>query len=75
MYIKCLINHSGPNSFTGEDCCEFHVHGGRAVVEAMFTSLARIDGLRHAEAGEFTKRFTDSHKLHGVASTGNFIIQ
>lgn len=46
----------GPASFTGEDCAELHVHGGRAVVAAVLESLAAMPGLRHAEAGEFTKR-------------------
>ena len=47
---------AGPTSFTGEDSCEFQVHGGPAVVEAVLDSLQNIPGLRHAEPGEFTKR-------------------
>jgi tRNA modification GTPase len=46
----------GPASFTGEDCAEFHLHGGRAVVEALSNELLRIAGLRQAEPGEFTRR-------------------
>jgi tRNA modification GTPase len=46
----------GPASFTGEDCAEFHLHGGRAVVDALSGALAAIDGLRPAEPGEFTRR-------------------
>ncbi|XP_071104655.1 tRNA modification GTPase GTPBP3, mitochondrial-like [Haliotis cracherodii] len=46
----------GPRSFTGEDCAEFQVHGGAAVVTAMLTALGELPGFRHAEAGEFTKR-------------------
>lgn len=46
----------GPASFTGEDCAEFHLHGGRAVVDAMLDTLSGIKGLRPAEAGEFTRR-------------------
>ncbi|XP_055543078.1 tRNA modification GTPase GTPBP3, mitochondrial [Wyeomyia smithii] len=46
----------GPNSFTGEDSVEFHVHGGPAVINAMYDSLASIDEVRLAEPGEFTKR-------------------
>jgi tRNA modification GTPase len=45
-----------PHSFTGEDCGEFQVHGGRAVVQAVLSELGAITGLRHAEAGEFTLR-------------------
>lgn len=47
---------SAPESFTGEDCVEFQVHGGPAVIAAMVTSLGRLPKYRHAEAGEFTKR-------------------
>jgi tRNA modification GTPase len=46
----------GPASFTGEDCAELHLHGGRAVVAAALEALSAFDGLRAAEAGEFTKR-------------------
>jgi tRNA modification GTPase len=46
----------GPASFTGEDCAEFHLHGGRAVVEALSSVLAGLAGLRPAEPGEFTRR-------------------
>ncbi|XP_055608781.1 tRNA modification GTPase GTPBP3, mitochondrial [Uranotaenia lowii] len=46
----------GPNSFTGEDSAEFHVHGGLAVINAMYESLGSFEGVRLAEAGEFTKR-------------------
>jgi tRNA modification GTPase len=45
-----------PASFTGEDCAEFHLHGGRAVVEALSGSLLAFDGMRPAEPGEFTRR-------------------
>jgi tRNA modification GTPase len=46
----------GPNSATGEDLAEIHCHGGRAVVRAIEEALERIDGLRRAEPGEFTRR-------------------
>jgi tRNA modification GTPase len=45
-----------PHSFTGEDCAEFHLHGGVATVSACLEALSRFAGLRQAEAGEFTKR-------------------
>ena len=50
------LHFPGPNSVTGEDCCEFHVHGSAAVVNALLAALADIDGCRLAEAGEFTRR-------------------
>jgi tRNA modification GTPase len=53
----------GPNSFTGEDLAELHVHGGRAVIQAMTDALAAQPGLRPAEAGEFTRRAFDAGKL------------
>lgn len=46
----------GPHSFTGEDCVEFQLHGGRAILSAMLGALGRIEGLRPAEPGEFTQR-------------------
>lgn len=46
----------GPNSATGEDLAEFHLHGGRAVVRAVEAALAGRPGLRSAEPGEFTRR-------------------
>ena len=46
----------GPKSETGEDCAELQLHGGRAVVDAVSAELATFDGLRTAEAGEFTRR-------------------
>ena len=46
----------GPASFTGEDCVEFQLHGGRAVVSAVLACLGAIPGLRAAGPGEFTRR-------------------
>ena len=46
----------GPDSFTGEDVLELHLHGGRAVVSAALEALGSIPGFRLAEAGEFTRR-------------------
>ena len=46
----------GPNSATGEDLAEFHLHGGRAVVRAVEEALGKMPGMRKAQAGEFTRR-------------------
>lgn len=46
----------GPASATGEDCGEFHLHGGRAVVAAVERALGTVAGLRRADPGEFTRR-------------------
>ncbi|MGZ3273995.1 MAG: tRNA uridine-5-carboxymethylaminomethyl(34) synthesis GTPase MnmE [Caulobacteraceae bacterium] len=52
----------GPNSFTGEDSAELHLHGGRAGVEAVSRALAGL-GLRLAEPGEFSRRAFQNGKL------------
>ena len=46
----------GPQSATGEDLAELHLHGGRAVVRAVEIALGSIQGMRPAEPGEFTRR-------------------
>lgn len=52
----------GPNSFTGEDCAEFHIHGSRAVLERLY-AVFRAEGLRHAEPGEFSRRAFENGKF------------
>lgn len=46
----------GPETATGEDLVELHLHGGRAIVRAVEAALAALPGLRQAEPGEFTRR-------------------
>ena len=46
----------GPRTATGEDLAELHCHGGRAMIAAILGELAGFENLRHAEAGEFTRR-------------------
>lgn len=58
-----LLWFPGPTSFTGEDCLEFHLHGGRAVVEAVLDALCTFDDVRLAEAGEFSRRAFENGKL------------
>jgi tRNA modification GTPase len=52
-----------PHSFTGEDVAELHLHGGPAVIAAALAALGKIEGLRLAEPGEFTRRAFDHDKL------------
>lgn len=59
-----------PHSFTGEDCAELHLHGGKAVVNAVLNELAGFDGLRLAEAGEFSRRSFENGKLDLVEIEG-----
>lgn len=57
-----VLHFPAPNSYTGEDCAELHLHGGRAIVEA--ASLALIDlGLRPADPGEFTRRAFENGRM------------
>lgn len=57
-----VIWFPGPKSFTGEDCAEFHVHGSRAVLSALFQALDRL-GLRQAGPGEFSRQAFGNGKL------------
>jgi tRNA modification GTPase len=59
-----------PNSETGEDVAEFQVHGGRAVIAAVLAALGRIEGLRPAEPGEFTRRAFENGRLDLTAVEG-----
>jgi tRNA modification GTPase len=52
-----------PNSETGEDMAELQLHGGRAVIAAVLTALGRLDGLRPAEPGEFTRRAFENGRI------------
>ena len=50
-----IIWFPGPQSYTGEDMAEIHVHGGKAVIESLLDTISMIKNLRLAEPGEFTK--------------------
>jgi len=54
----------GPESYTGEDMAEFHVHGSKAVVEALHSSISQIENCRLAEPGEFTKKAFQNGKIN-----------
>ncbi len=60
----------GPASATGEDIAEFHVHGGRAVLAALFAALAGFEHVRPAEPGEFTRRAFENGKLDLTEAEG-----
>ena len=59
-----LLWFPGPASYTGEDMAEFHVHGSRAVINEIQSSLSQIPNLRLAEAGEFTKLAFQNGKIN-----------
>jgi len=54
----------GPKSYTGEDMAEFHVHGSKAVIEALHTSISQVENCRLAEPGEFTKLAFQNGKIN-----------
>ena len=57
-----VLRFPAPNSYTGEACAELHLHGGRAVIEAVTQALIRI-GLRPADPGEFTRRAFENGRM------------
>src|SRR6476646_8811645 len=59
-----------PASATGEDLAEFHVHGGRAVLAALFAALSVFENVRAAEPGEFTRRAFENGKLDLTEAEG-----
>ena len=54
----------GPESYTGEDMAEIHVHGGKAVVLALQKEIEKIKNCRMAEPGEFTKLAFQNGKIN-----------
>ena len=51
-----VLRFPAPGSFTGENVAELHVHGGRAVLAALFDAIVATGLARQAEPGEFTRR-------------------
>jgi tRNA modification GTPase len=54
----------GPESYTGEDMAEIQVHGSKAVVDAIHSSISNIENCRLAEPGEFTKLAFQNGKIN-----------
>ena len=59
-----IIWFPGPNSYTGEDMAEFHVHGSRAVINEIHNSISKVENCRLAEPGEFTKIAFQNNKIN-----------
>ena len=59
-----IIWFPGPQSYTGEDMAEFHVHGSRSVVEAIHQSISKMKNCRLADPGEFTKIAFQNGKIN-----------
>lgn len=65
-----VLRFPGPNSATGEDLVELHLHGGRAVVAAVAAALAALPGLRAAAPGEFTRRAFENKRIDLAEAEG-----
>lgn len=65
-----ILTFPQPGSFTGEDCVEFQVHGSGAVVSGLLLALGKLEGLRLAEAGEFTRRALLNERLDLAQTEG-----
>jgi len=65
-----MLVFPAPRTATGEDLVELHVHGGRAVIAAIETVLARQPGLRRAEPGEFTRRALSNGRIDLAEAEG-----
>ncbi len=59
-----IIWFPGPDSYTGEDLVEFHVHGSRAVIDQLHTTISKIKNCRLAEPGEFTRLAFQNGKIN-----------
>ncbi len=64
------VYFAAPASYTGEDVAELQIHGGRAVIAALLKALCVIEGLRPAEAGEFSRRAVMNGKMDLTAAEG-----
>tara|TARA_B100001115_G_C15824168_1_gene410126 strand:- start:193 stop:1524 length:1332 start_codon:yes stop_codon:yes gene_type:complete len=58
----------GPQSYTGEDMAEIHIHGGKAVILAVQNEIAKMENCRLAEPGEFTKLAFQNGKINLLKS-------
>ena len=68
---QCLVlRFPGPESFTGEDGFELHIHGGRAVAAGVLGALGLCEGMRLAEPGEFARRAFLNRKLDLTEAEG-----
>ncbi|KAI1301464.1 tRNA modification GTPase GTPBP3, mitochondrial [Halotydeus destructor] len=75
--IAMAVYYAGPRSYTGEDMCEYFVHGSSAVISTMLQVLGSMDNVRQAEPGEFTKRafingkldLTEAEAVHDLVSS------
>lgn len=65
-----VLRFPAPESATGEDMAELHLHGGRATIAAVYTALATQTGVRIAEPGEFTRRAFENGRIDLAEAEG-----
>ena len=65
-----LLWFPAPNSFTGEDLAEFHIHGSNAVISHFLNVLSKQNECRLADPGEFTKRAFQNNKIDLIEAEG-----
>lgn len=68
--VAVVVWVPGPESYTGEDCGELHLHGSHAVIRGVLRVLGRMEGLRPAEPGEFTRRAFANGKMDLIEVEG-----
>ncbi len=59
-----LLWFPAPESYTGEDMAEIQVHGSKAVIDAIHSSISTVENCRLAEPGEFTKLAFQNGKIN-----------
>ncbi len=65
-----VLYFKAPHSFTGEDIVEYQVHGGRGVIFSVMQALSKMDGLRPAERGEYSRRAVINGKMDLTEAEG-----
>lgn len=65
-----ILSFVGPDSFTGEDVVELHLHGSIAIIRRVLGVLGEFQGARLAEPGEFTRRALENGRLDLVQVEG-----
>lgn len=63
-----VIGFRAPASFTGEDCMEYQIHGGTAIIDGVLRALSSLPNHRMALPGEFTRRAFENGKLDLTAA-------
>ncbi|MBN8648501.1 MAG: tRNA uridine-5-carboxymethylaminomethyl(34) synthesis GTPase MnmE [Caulobacterales bacterium] len=65
-----VLFFEGPNSFTGEDVAEFHIHGGPSVLAAFMSAALKTNFVELAKPGEFSKRAFRNGKMDLTQAEG-----